>query len=214
MSGSCSITILRTIGLARATKEWIFADRVQQWACRGYAAGKRFTPEERAVSSLSELAALLKEISRDPTAFVVRGALRDDVRERLAVNPKHSIVRRKLQKNDGSDPTLAEVARFWLMIDVDKLPLPPWADLATDPDAVIAYAVEELLPETFQDADCFWQLSSSAGFKTDVLKAHLWFWLAEPATSEHIKAVLEQHAPGVDRAPFNAAQPQAWFKSG
>jgi hypothetical protein len=35
-----------------------------------------------------------------------------------------------------------------------------------------------------------------------MLKAHVFFWLSEPADNLHIKAVLKQHAPGVDLAPF------------
>jgi hypothetical protein len=57
------------------------------------------------------------------------------------------------------------------------------------------------------NGDCWWQLSSSAGFAVGMLKAHLFFWVSEPASNEHIKRVLVEYAPAIDRAPFNAAQP-------
>ncbi len=105
------------------------------------------------------------------------------------------------------EPTLLEAPRRWVMIDVDSWPLPGWADLADDPEGAIDAAVHELLPEAFHDVRCWWQLSASAGFAPGFLKVHLFFWLSEPAANAHIKAVLEQHAPGIDRAPFSAAQP-------
>jgi hypothetical protein len=82
-----------------------------------------------------------------------------------------------------------------------------WGDLADDPDTVIEHAKHELLPQPFHHADCWWQLSSTAGFAVGILKAHLFFWLSEPASNEHIKAVPAEHAPAIGRAPLNAAQP-------
>ena len=93
------------------------------------------------------------------------------------------------------------------MIDIDNFPLRPSDDLADDPESAIEHAISELLPPAFHDAEAWWQLSSSAGFSAGILKAHVFFWLSEPADNLHIKAVLKQHAPGVDLAPFNAAQP-------
>jgi hypothetical protein len=141
VSGGCDLTILRTTSAARATKQWVWDDRLRQWSCRTYAAGARLAPEERPVSSLAELAMLLQKISRDPTALVVRDALADAVCERLAVNPRHLILQRK-HKKEGVDPTLVEVERRWMMIDIDRLPLPEWAGLADDPESVITCAIE------------------------------------------------------------------------
>ncbi len=39
-----------------------------------------------------------------------------------------------------------------------------------------------------------------------ILKVHVFFWLSEPALDQHIKAVLVEHAPDVDDAPFVANQ--------
>jgi hypothetical protein len=201
---TCGLTILRTTGFARATKRWSWNPTLQEWRKISYSAGARFTAEECPVASLTDLAAVLERVSRDPRAFVVRGSLSQSARDDLAQNG--TIRRRKHHKNNIT-PTLAETPRQWVMIDIDNWPLPTWGDLADDPDTVIEHAIHELLPEVFHDAECWWQLSSSAGFVAGVLKAHLFFWLAEPADNLHIKAVLAEHAPAIDRSPFSAAQP-------
>lgn len=202
----CGVTILRTVKQHRATKRWRWDDARQAWVLTSYEAGARFAPEERQAADLGELVAVLQEVRRDPSAFVVRGALKPAVRDRMAAQPAHLIRRLKHAKGEAS-ATLDETPRRWVMLDIDKWPLQAWADLVTDPDAVIAHMVEHALPDAFQGVEFWWQLSSSAGFKPGVVSAHVWFWLTKPVSNAHIKAVLKEHAPGVDGAPFNAAQP-------
>jgi hypothetical protein len=202
----CGLTILRATGAARATKRWSWNPTLQEWRKVSYSAGARFTAEECSVTSLADLAAVLERVSLDPRAFIVRGNLSQSARDDLAGAAGQTIRRRKHLKNNIL-PTLEEVPRRWIMVDIDNWPLPTWGDLADDPDTVIEHAIHELLPEPFHDATCWWQLSSSAGFVAGMVKAHLFFWLSEPADNLHIKAVLAEHAPAVDRAPFSAAQP-------
>src|SRR4051812_3211641 len=207
-----SITILRTTptphGAPRyATKQWMWSDALQEWRRISYEAGATFTAEEHPVASLADVAAGLEVIRHDPTPFLGRGALLPEARAALAANPQHRFRRAKKVSKSGKAPTLAEVPRHWLMIDVDNYPLPDHADLAADPEAAIETAVHDLLPECFHDVAAFWQLSASAGFKPGVLKCHLFFWLAEPISNEDLKLYLHVHAPAVDRAPYNAAQP-------
>ena len=206
------LTILRTTptpqGAPRlATKRWIWTAALHEWRSIAYDAGAAFTAEERPVTGLEDVAAALDEIRRDPTAFIVRGELLPEARVALAENRNHRFRRAKYIGKKGQAPTLTECPRRWLMIDVDNYPLPGWADLDDDPEAVIEAAIYDLLPESFHDVRCFWQLSASAGFKAGVLKVHLFFWLAEPISNEDLKLYLQVHAPGVDLAPFNAAQP-------
>ncbi len=205
-STGCGITVLRTVDSARATKRWSWNATLGEWLKISYAAGAWFVPTEHQVTDLAALVSVLDQARRDPCAFVVRGTLTPAAIEAMAAKPDGRIRRRKHQKN-GVDPTLAEVPRQWVMIDVDGWPLRASDDLASDPESAIDTAIHELLPDAFQDAECWWQLSSSAGFVPGYLKCHLFYWLAEPADNLHIKAVLKQHAPGVDRAPFSAAQP-------
>ncbi|MBI0538960.1 hypothetical protein D9599_25740 [Roseomonas sp. KE2513] len=159
------------------------------------------------MSNLADVAAAVEENRGDPRAFFVRGALLPEARAALAENPQHRFRRAKKASRTGKAATLEEVARRWVMIDIDGYPMRDSADLAVDPEEVIESAIRDLLPKCFHDAACFWQLSSSAGFVAGVLKCHLFFWLSEPISNEDFKLYLHVHAPGVDRAPFNAAQP-------
>ena len=205
-SSGCGVTILRTVDSARATKRWTWNVTLAQWLKVSYAAGAQFRAAEHDVADLAGLVDVLDGVRADPCAFVVRGALSAAAADAVAANPLHRIRRRKHLKN-GVEPTLVEVPRCWVMIDVDNWPLRGSDDLAVDPESAIDTAIHELLPDAFHDATCWWQLSSSAGFVPGYLKCHLFFWLVEPADNLHVKAVLAQHAPGVDRAPFSAAQP-------
>ena len=202
----CGLTVLRCTGSSRATKCWRWNHTRQQWRKITYQAGTWFTATAMHFADLQGLVAVLEQIRRDPRALIVRGALAPDTAAAVAANPDHAI--RRLKRPKGAfAATLTEVDRRWFMGDIDGWPLPPWADLADDPDTVIDHAIHELLPPAFHDATCWWQLSSSAGFVQGVLKAHLFFWLSAPASNAHIKAVLKQCAPGIDGALFSAAQP-------
>lgn len=201
--------MLRTVGNARATKEWSWNPHQREWRKISYQAGAWFEPTQHQVENLGELVAILDRVRADPRAFVVRGDLTEAVIQAVQDAPRgqpHRIRRRKHEKG-GVAPSLVETARRWVMVDIDNWPLRAVDDLATDPEDAIDNAIHELLPEQFHDSTCWWQLSSSAGFVPGFLKAHLWFWLTEPATNLHLKAVFEQQAPGIDRAPFSAAQP-------
>ncbi len=206
----CGVTVLRTVKDARATKRWRWDVKGQEWSKISYEAGAWFIPQEHQIADLAGLVEVLDVLRRDPRAFVVRGSLTPGTVEAIAAatdrRETHLIRRRKHAKGDIM-PSLAEVPRRWIMVDIDNWPLPGWGDLVDDPETAIDTAIHELLPAPFHDAECWWQLSSSAGFAVGYLKVHLFFWLSEPVANAHIKAVLKQHAPGVDRAPFSAAQP-------
>ncbi|MBB5696441.1 hypothetical protein [Muricoccus pecuniae] len=207
-----TVTILRTIPTPKgahrwATKRWTWDADPIGWRNVSYDAGAVFTVQERSVACLADFAGLLETLRRDPCAFIVRGELLPEVRDLAAANPRHPFRRAKNVGRKGQPPTLAEVPRRWLMIDVDSYPLRSSDDLFADPESAIEAAIRDLLPEPFHDAACWWQLSASAGFVAGVLKVHLFFWLAEPTGNEELRHYLHVHAPAVDRAPYNAAQP-------
>lgn len=203
-----NLTILRTIpgraGDRFATKQWRWNPTLNQWTSIAYSAGSEFMAEVFAVSDLDSLARTIDHIRADPRAFAVRGDLTEAGE---GLRRQGQAIRRRKKTRDGIVPTLAEVPRRWLMLDVDNWALPEWADLAGDPGTIIEQAIYDLLPEPFHDVRCFWQLSSSAGFKAGFLKVHLFFWLDEAVGNDALKEYLQVHAPKVDRAPFNAAQP-------
>ena len=184
-----------------ATKTWDWKNG--SWKSQHYRAGKWFTAQEFAASGIHELATLLEKVHLAPKAFIVRGGLTAEARSALS---KGNAIRR-LKHPDGRDlASLEEVSRSWVMIDIDKWPLPASADLVESPEHVIEAAIYALLPSEFHDVECWWQLSASAGFATGVLKVHIFFWLREPASNQHIKDVLKQEGVAVDYALFNAAQ--------
>jgi hypothetical protein len=53
-----TVTVLRTIGTALATKRWIWRAALGEWSKVSYQAGARFHPQEYSVSSLRELAVI------------------------------------------------------------------------------------------------------------------------------------------------------------
>jgi hypothetical protein len=164
------------------------------WDKQGFDAGAKFRVIEHDVEDLPGLAEAIEEISPCPRAFIVRGGLRAEERARLQADPSATVRRRKLER-DGKPPAFEEVAVNWLMIDIDNYPLPPEVDLASDPDSAIRAAIRDLLPTCFHGAECFWQLSASAGFTQGVLKTHLFYWLSEPTDNITLRRFFKATAP-------------------
>ena len=166
-----------------------------------YGEAKFFTLEERQVNNLAELSQLLTELQEQPKVCVIRGKYVGDAlaRER---DPEfqRGKVRRALDYFD--DQPLHTV-----LIDVDGFE-PLTTDALTDPRGAIDEFVFSMLPEPFRGAGYHWQLSNSAGHpsKGSELRAHLWFWLAEPLTSARLRAWAKATGLKADLALFNPVQ--------
>jgi KaiC/GvpD/RAD55 family RecA-like ATPase len=157
-----------------ASKCW-YRDADGNAACTDYDAGTFFKCERYDVSSLADLAATLEALTTESKALVIRGELIE------GIDPEN-VVRRKNKHDDDLPPCFEEKARRWFLIDCDKTPI-TGADLTTAEGCeAAALAVRGKLPIELAGTACFWQLSSSAGFKPET-KAHLWFWL-DRATGE------------------------------
>ena len=169
-----------------------------------YDAGFWFRPIPHECDDLHALAGLFEVIRERGNAIVVRGELDEAGHAALAADPEHRIVRRKNAKPDNIPPHLTEAPRAWVLLDVDDWPLPPGACLRVDPAAVIEEAIQALLPEPFHDAECYWQLSSSAGFVPGVLKVHLCYWLSEAQDNAYLRAWFKHFAPYIDIARDSA----------
>ena len=191
-----------------STKAFSWNPTLQQWLKRTYSAGMWFRPTEENFTSLDDLAASIVSISADPSAMVIRGALKPTHRDALTSNPNLEVRKNKLQKA-GSEPFFDETERCWVMIDIDNFPLRPSDDLVDDPGSAVAHAIEELLPPPFHDVRCFFQLSSFlAGFVHGILKCHVFFWLSSPIADTPLKSVMQQCAPRLsDYSVFQAVQP-------
>jgi hypothetical protein len=159
------------------------------------------------MAGVDDLASVIQQIAADPRNMVIRGALSEVAQARIEANP-HALVNRRKKARGGIEPDFIEVPRQWMMVDIDNFRMRTSDDLADDPNSAVRYAIEEILPDCFQDVRCFWQLSSSAGFEPGMLKVHLFYWLTKPLICAALKRALEQHAPGItDRSIYQGVQP-------
>jgi hypothetical protein len=206
-TGDGGMTVLIAQGDHTASKSYEYQPASGWHKISDYDIGFWFRAVPYEATSLRELIEAINAIRESRNAFIVRGELDQAWHDAVARDPEYRIARRKNGKDDGYPPHLTEVPRQWIMVDVDNYPLPPGFDLAHDPAGAIALALADLLPAAFREADCFWQLSSSAGVVPGVLKAHVFFWLSEPMDNDALRRWFAHHAPLVDIAPFNAVQP-------
>lgn len=173
-----AVTILRTGGgRFLATKTFVGRSDGSVHAVP-YRAGKYFTPEMVPVSSADELFGLIARLEQDPHAFIVGG------------RPKAGR-RGRIRRTMGEHGDLEDAPRQAVEADVDGLPLPDGMSAVSDPERAVRHALA-LMGEPWADADCFWQLSASAGMPGNegVLRARLWFWLDRPMASGALKTAL------------------------
>jgi hypothetical protein len=109
-------------------------------------------------------------------------------------------VPKKCVGGPSPDAPFAECDRQWVMVDIDKLPLPDGE--ATDDKAAVAYAVS-MLPECFQGASYHYHFS--AGYrisKPGTVSVHLWYWLDRPVCCTSLRAYAKANPP-FDAALYN-----------
>jgi hypothetical protein len=168
------------------------------------AMAKHFSYEQRAVTDIQGLSALLTSLEQDPHKAIIRGVPADDV-------DTEKQVRRKLRRSTTSEPNeepFLDQAASWIMIDVDKLLLPSGMDVVKEPLSAIQYAIEQL-PSEFHDASYHWQLSASAGVKdTNTLSVHLYFWLDRSLSNELLRGWANSlnNKRLVDHSVYNPVQ--------
>jgi hypothetical protein len=147
------------------------------------------------VGQLDALAHLLRRLAHRPDCCVVRGDIAD---------PRRTRGLRRLLHHDpvtGDAPTLRDVPRRWLALDIDGLSRPE--ALAPSDLAGCAGIVIDALPAVFRSARCIVQATASHGVKPGV-RLRLWYWLARAVDSDELRRWL-RGAP-VDHAVFSAAQ--------
>src|SRR6516162_4271691 len=118
MTDAESVTILRAKG--RRLAKTIAADGT----IIGFAEAKRFDLFERPVANLEALARLLRQLEQRCDCCIVRG--------KPAHPERVKNVRRLLypDRETGDQPTLVEVPRRWLALDIDHLARPDCIDPA------------------------------------------------------------------------------------
>lgn len=170
-----------------------------------YNAGTHFRLERRPVESIHDVARVLNEIERDSRRMVIRGDVLDEAAAkavRFEDEHEHGPAwRGGFWRRKG--PVFEDTPRHWMMLDLDDNSYA--CDLLRDPETAILGFVASKLPACFQDVSFYWHLSSGAGIKPG-LRAHLWFWLAEPKGSEELREWAKA-VKGIDPAVYKAVQP-------
>jgi hypothetical protein len=194
-------TMVALIGAKPATKTLGVNNDGVLSVTKGYSNGLRFKYSERTAADIHSLYSVLKKLSRNPKAFIIRGAIRDHV------DPSKKVYRRKDEKRWVDDAHFEECPRRWLMIDFDKVPL-DGIDLVKAPGRTVRRAIKKYLPECYHNVSFVWQLSSSAGIGDDagLLSVHIWFILDRPVGEGELKTFHALKAPDVDRAIFRTIQ--------
>lgn len=164
-----------------------------------------YAVQSRSVSNIEELSALLSQLEEDPHSFVIRGQVAE------GVDVSKPLRRRKADAlRDKQDAPFFDEALPWLMLDIDKYPIPKHIDLLADPAKAID-SIVQLLPVEFHNVSYHYQLSGSAGVKeTDRISVHIAFWLGSPATCNQLRAwaaAVNSNHRLIDEALFNPVQP-------
>ncbi|NPD66061.1 hypothetical protein HN018_19570 [Lichenicola cladoniae] len=185
-----SITVLRCAPQLRLAKllkaDGSFVD---------YDSPRLFSAYEHAISDLTALANGLQTLQGQTQQCVVRGALVD--------GPAVRGIRRLLHRDPetGDEPTLREVPRRWVALDMDGLDRPAGVEAA---DLLgCAGVVIPALPSAFYGVSCIVQASAGHGRKPGS-RLRLWFWLDRPVGRAELEVWFAGHS--VDAVSFRAAQ--------
>jgi hypothetical protein len=158
-----------------------------------YDQAKTFDQIQHPIADLEALERLLREIEHREDCCVVRGK---------PAHPERCKGVRRLLHADGTyAPTLIEVPRRWIAIDVDRLPRPEWIE-PSDLLGCACVAIRKL-PIEFHKAAFIVQATASHGIKPGV-RLRLWAWLSRPVIGTELKYWMRS-APA-DRSVFGPAQ--------
>ena len=155
-----------------------------------------FDHEERVCLGIGEFGPILEETERDPRALIIRRKLKSHL------NPGHPVRR----MSNGPGACFDEYPRHLTGIDIDDTLAPE--GMSPISDEALEYAVSRLPPE-FHNVSYVAQFSSKAGLSRSgrKIKAHLWFGLSTPATSEQMRLWAESTNGLADPALYKTVQP-------
>ena len=150
------------------------------------------------VNSFQELMDAVDRLTKDASAFVIRGRLKEGFEGKT--------LRRKSQNTLEEEAPFEEVPQRWVMLDIDNCALPEWSTDPQNEAQALAEYVTQFLPEAFQGVKASYQYSASMGLK-DGIRIHLWYWLDRPVEHWELKRWLQGSDVTVDTALFNPVQP-------
>lgn len=210
--GGDSITILTSAG-PRLTKVWDSATGKPQ----GYEKAQQVSVQERYVSGIYELSALLDELEGERNTCIIRGKFVGHAKARELM-PAEIERELKSKKKVLAPPkegfTFRRLTFFkpqalhFFYIDIDNFK-PDGVDPVLEPEKAIDQYIAKSLPDCFQGVTYHWQLSSGAGHPDNVgiLKAHVAFWLATPQYGEDLDVWADSLNLNIDPSVFRTVQP-------
>lgn len=184
-SDAADVLSILTHPTRRLAKLWKADGNVEN-----YDRAKNFILSTQTIHGIDELSALLTKLEEDPHSCVIRGKHKTGAKQVL----------RRL--DEFEDQALHSV-----LIEVDHFE-PLTADPVLEPVESALEYIAQVLPQEFHNISFHWQLSNSAGHKDKkhLFKAHLWFWLGEPATSAALREWAACEGVVCDKAVFNPVQ--------
>lgn len=186
---SDAITVLRCAPSLRLAKR-ILPDKIID-----YDSTRTFDAWTVPVSNLRDVYELTTSLIGNPRLCVVRGA--------LVAGPENRRMRRLVYPDPktGDAPTLRDVPRKWVALDVEGVGQPP--DLpAADIEACARYTMQRL-PAAFRNASCIVQATAGHGRKPDI-RLRLWFWLSRHTSGTELQRWLA--GSPADPSVFRPAQ--------
>jgi hypothetical protein len=185
-----------TITLLRCARGLNLCKTIRDGEVIPYDQARTFDGFSRQLAGLDDLHELLGNLIDAPRFCVVRGEL-------VAGGQAFGI--RRLVYSDpqtGDAPTLRDVPRRWLALDIEGIERPPEV-AATDLKACAAMAGSRL-PEAFHRAACVAQATAGHGIKPGI-RLRLWYWLSRAAGGAELKRWLK--GSPADPSIFSAGQP-------
>jgi hypothetical protein len=191
-TAACGATLIEN-----AAPGALFAKRRRRdGTCQDYDRARLVNLRAVPLRDLDALAELLARLGTRPRLCLVRAAIADPARAQC--------VRRLLHPapETGEPPTLIEVPRQWVALDIDGVTLPAGID-PRDLERCARHVLA-LLPPAFRAARCIVQATAGHGIKPGA-RIRLWFWLSRPTLGAELAAWLTGFP--VDAAGFRPAQP-------
>ena len=184
-----TITILRARG--RRLCKTITADG----GVRGYDSARTFDMFKLEVSSLDDLHAILADLAGQRDRCVVRGAIADPSRTRGVRRLLHA------DPETGEQPTLRDVPRRWVAVDLDSVPLPTYINRESLFEC--GMEISSRLPREFRGCGFIVQATTQHCI-AEGARLRLWFWLDRAVTGSELRQWFSGCA--VDFSAFTPAQ--------
>jgi hypothetical protein len=165
-----------------------------------YGRAQQFEMQEWGVSSIDDLARVLRTLERHFDSCIIRGRPKPGTH---CFSAKRRVRDRRNPDGTVTPATIEPAARQWIALDCDRMACPDWLDPVFEPDRTVEYVVSRL-PAEFHDATCWWQFTASQQIKPGI-SMRLFFWADRPLSDTELKIWLADSP--VDHAIFSPAQP-------